>query len=169
MPRIAWFVLLIALPLHADVVFSHFECRDQGGNRFRPFYMQAINGGTDYKDWSQTTKGLLGQNAMKSEEECMKAVEAANNEFGAICSRTGLDGWKPTTFTGTRPGRADFGYLGGSSIMRFDDCLKASRLSSKKGICFWGGSDWYISPIDKEGFAGGPYRSVEECTQQTQE
>ena len=87
-------------------------------------------------DYSQTTKGLLGQNLMTSREECQKVVAAANQEFGAICSRTGLNGWKPTLYTGTVHGRSDFGYLGGSSILEFEDCLKATQHSTSKGVCF---------------------------------
>lgn len=162
----------VSLALGADetttlLLESRFECKAQRATRYRPFYLQAINGGTEYKDYSTTPKGLLGQNAMPSIEECNRAVLAANNEFGVICSRTGLDGWKPTIYTGTSPGRPDFGYLGGSSIMKFDDCLKSTENSSKKGVCFWGGSDWYVSPIDHEGLTSGPYDSVEECIQHT--
>jgi hypothetical protein len=146
---------------------SHFECKDLGSNAYRPYYMQALDGGARFKDWSQTSKGLLGQNAMRSLDECNQAVEAANQAFGVICSRTGLDGWKPTIYTGTTPGRADFGYLGGSSIEDFEDCLKATRQSSEKGVCFWGGSGWYVSPIDHEGATAGPYRSIDACVAYT--
>ncbi len=144
-------------------LLSHFECKDLGQGKFRPYYLQALDGGSRYKDWSQTAKGLLGQNAMTSREECAAALAAANDEHGVICSRTGLDGWKPTIYTGTVPGRADFGYLGGSSIVRFEDCLKATESSSAQGVCFWGGSAWYVSPIDREGVAGGPFRTLEAC------
>lgn len=155
--------------LHAEPMplTSHFRCKDQGNNRYRPYYFQFT--GTAVKDWSQTPKGLLGQNRMTSLEECGRATAVANTEFGAICSRTGLDGWKPTTYTGTTPGRPDFGYLGGSSIMKFEDCLKATQFSSRKGVCFWGGSEWYVSPIDKEGLTEGPFRSVDECVEATKE
>src|SRR4051794_34700923 len=88
---------------------SHFECKDLGGSMYRPYYLKAINGGTAYQDFSQTAKGLLGQNAMTSLDECQRAVKVSNAEFGVICSRTGLDGWKPTLYTGTVPGRPDFG------------------------------------------------------------
>jgi hypothetical protein len=161
--------LFISFSLFAeeDTLISHFECKTQGTKSFRPYYLQAVEGSTEYKDYSKTPKGLLGQNAMTTLEECQKALNAANNEFGAICSRTGLDGWKPTTYTGTVPGRADFGYLGGSSIMKFEDCLTSTRNSSKDGICFWGGSDWYVGPIDREGVKSGPYRSVNDCIQHT--
>ncbi len=169
MTRLALSLFVFAATAYAQPLKSHFECRHLGNGRYRPFYLQAIDGGTQYKDWSQTAKGLLGQNAMKSADECQKALDAANHEFGAICSRTGLDGWKPTTFTGTRPGRPDFGYLGGSTIERFEDCLLATSKSSTKGVCFWGGSDWFVSPIDKEGLTAGPFRSVAECVQHTQE
>lgn len=147
---------------------SHFECKEQGTNRFRPYYLQAINNGNAYKDYSKTAKGLLGQNAMTSNDECLRAVAASNAPAGVICSRTGLDGWKPTIYTGTKPGRPDFGYLGGSTIEKFDDCLKATSHSSEKGVCFWGGSEWYISPIDHEGFNGGPFKSIDDCVAQTQ-
>lgn len=153
--------------LQAEPLESRFECKDQGSNRYRPYYLQAVDSGASLKDWSKTSKGLLGQNAMRSQKECMDAIAAANVEFGVICSRTGLDGWKPTIYTGTSPGRPDFGYLGGSSIMKFDDCLKATRQSSKRGVCFWGGSDWYVSPITKEGVTAGPFNSVDDCVRQT--
>ncbi len=158
--------LLVSADAFGDSLESHFECQ-KSGSGYRPYYLQAIDNGTAYKDWSQTPKGLLGQNAMESEEECKQALEAANHEFGVICSRTGLDGWKPTLYTGTSPGRADFGYLGGSSIFPFEDCLKATAHSSSAGVCFWGGADWYVSPIDKEGLIMGPFDSVDQCVQHT--
>ncbi len=161
-------LMTFVFSIHAESLKSHFECRQQGAQRFRPYFMQVVGGGNEVKDWSQTSKGLLGQNAMSSIDECQRAVDAANNEYGAICSRTGLDGWKPTTYTGTYPGRTDFGYLGGSSIMSFDNCLNATRHSSIKGVCFWGGSDWFISPIDKEGLVAGPFSSIDECVRVTQ-
>lgn len=145
---------------------SHFECKDQGG-RYRPYYMKQ-NADGSFTDYSQKPKGLLGQGAMASLDECEKAISNANDEYGVVCSRTGLNGWKPTIYTGTTPGRPDFGYMGGSSIMNYDDCLKATNESSKRGVCFWGGSDWYISPITHEGMAGGPFDSVDECVAQTQ-
>ncbi len=151
----------------ADPLTSHFLCKDLGSLRFKPYYMQAIEAGTRFKDWSQTAKGLLGQGAMNGSEECRQAVDAANSQYGVICSRTGLGGWKPTIYTGTSPGRADFGYLGGSSIMEFEDCLLATRNSSSLGVCFWGGSKWYVSPIDREGLIKGPFDSVEECIEST--
>ena len=146
---------------------SHFACRDLGSGEYRPYFLQAVDNGTSYKDYSQTSKGLLGQDPMTSIDECNQAVAAANNQFGVVCSRTGLDGWKPTLYTGTVPGRADYGYLGGSSIMQFSDCLEATQNSSQSGVCFWGGSGWYISPIDREGLTGGPYDSVDECVTHT--
>lgn len=146
---------------------SRFECKQLSGGQYRPYYLQAIPGSDTLVDWSKKPKGLLGQNAMGSLDECWKAVEASNAERGVICSRTGLDGWKPTLYTGTSPGRPDFGYLGGSSIMELDDCLKATMNSSDKGVCFWGGSDWWISPIDHEGMAGGPFRTVDQCIEKT--
>lgn len=158
---------LITAEIWASPLKSHFECKDLGNGKFRPFYLQAINEGTDFKDYSKTPKGLLGQNPMGSIQECESALDTANHEHGVICSRTGLDGWKPTLYTGTVPGRPDFGYLGGSSIKRFEDCLKATQFSSKDGVCFWGGSDWYISPIDKEGMKGGPYSTLDECVSHT--
>src|SRR5690606_28273575 len=124
---------LPALGMFDEPLVSHFECKEQGNSRFRPYYLKAINDGTAYQDYSQTPKGLLGQSPMTSAGECQRALEAANHKFGVICSRTGLGGWKPTLYTGTVPGRPDFGYLGGSSIMNFDDCLMATRLSSERG------------------------------------
>lgn len=159
--------LISSFSFSADPLVSHFECKSLGGGKYRPYYLQAINGGTAYKDYSQTAKGLLGQNPMTSLQECEQALEAANHEAGVICSRTGLDGWKPTIYTGTVPGRPDFGYLGGSSIVKFNDCLSATKNSSAKGVCFWGGSDWYVSPIDKEGLKSGPYKTIEICVSQT--
>ncbi len=147
----------------AEELKSHFECKNLGGNQYRPYYLQVINGGKEYKDYSKVAKGLLGQNVMTTLKECDQAREAANNEFGVICSRTGLDGWKPTLYTGTVPGRADYGYLGGSSITKFTDCLKATKHSTKDGVCYWGGSGWYISPIDREGNKAGPFKSIDEC------
>ncbi len=161
--------LMLAAFLWASSAFaetrSHFECKPMGSG-YRPYYVKVNNNGTEI-DYSQTPKGLLGQGVMTSLNECQDAKDAANNEFGVICSRTGLNGWKPTLYTGTRPGRADFGYLGGSSITRFDDCLEATRKSSQNGVCFWGGSDWYITPIDREGMAGGPFRTLSACTAKT--
>lgn len=148
------------------ILRSHFECKQQGTG-YRPYYLQALDGGARYLDYSQIPKGLLGQNPMSSLDECTRAAQAANDEFGVICSRTGLDGWKPTLYTGTVPGRPDFGYLGGSSIMSFSDCLKATKGSSRAGVCYWGGSQWFVSPIDREGTTKGPFRSVEECVVQT--
>ena len=160
------FVMLMILGNWAAIGFSqeltsYFDCSDSP--HIRPYYLQAINEGTEYKDWSQTPKGLLGQNAMDTMAECEQAADAANKVHGVVCSRTGLDGWKPTLYTGTRPGRADFGYLGGSSIMRFSDCLQATAASSSKGVCFWGGSDWYVSPIDRAGVIAGPFAELDNC------
>lgn len=148
---------------------SHFECKPQGGNTYRPYWLREIpsDGGATYQDYSATPKGLLGQNAMTSLEECDQARAAANNAYGVICSRTGLDGWKPTLYTGTVPGRADFGYLGGSSITKIADCLKATQNSSSAGVCFWGGSDWYVTPIDREGTTSGPYATIDACVART--
>ena len=164
-------LLFVVLPFSsfATPLQSHFECKTLGGGKVRPYYLQAINQGTAYKDYSQTPKGLLGQNPMGSAEECRQALEAADHEHGVVCSRTGLDGWKPTLYTGTVPGRPDFGYLGGSSITRFEDCLTATKNASERGVCFWGGSEWYVSPIDKEGLTMGPYDSVEECASHTKQ
>jgi len=160
-------ILICSASVFANPLQSHFECKPQGNGRYRPYYLEAIQNGTAFKDYSKTSKGQLGQNAMTSLNECEFAITAANHEFGVVCSRTGLDGWKPTLYTGTSPGRADFGYLGGSSIMDFDDCLLATQKSSRKGVCFWGGSQWHISPIDREGIIAGPFRSVEECVTHT--
>jgi hypothetical protein len=149
------------------LLLSHFRCQDLGGDNFRPYYMQAINEGTEYQDWSETPRGLLGQNPMRGEDECQRAAQAANAEYGIVCSRTGLNGWKPTIYTGTVPGRADFGYMGGSSIMDFEECLLATEKSSARGVCFWGGSQWYVSPIDREGVNAGPFDTVAACTDYT--
>jgi hypothetical protein len=160
-------LIFVARAMAAGPLQSHFECKALGGGTYRPFYLQAIDDGTQYKDYSQTPNGLLGQNPMTSIDECNQALASANHPFGVICSRTGLDGWKPTIYTGTVPGRTDFGYLGGSSIMRFEDCLNATKNSSKLGVCFWGGSDWYVSPIDQEGLTMGPFSSIDECVTHT--
>lgn len=145
---------------------SHFKCRKMGQTSWRPYYMKFEADGS-FKDYSQTEKGLLGQNPMRSEEECQRAIDAANLEYGAICSRTGLNGWKPTTYTGTVPGRRDFGYLGGSSIMKFEDCLAVTKNSSRRGVCYWGGTDWYISEIDRATIKGGPFRNLQNCLNET--
>jgi hypothetical protein len=159
-------LVILSSGLAADLQ-SHFECKQQTSG-YRPYYLQAINNGTEFKDYSKTGKGMLGQNAMKTLQECMDALDSANHSYGVICSRTGLDGWKPTLYTGTVPGRPDFGYLGGSSIMNYADCLAATKHSSEKGVCFWGGSDWYVSPIDHEGVTMGPFGSIDECAKHTQ-
>ena len=151
----------------AEPLRSHFACKASTNSNFRPYYLQAIDGGTRFKDYSQTPKGLLGQNPMTSLDECQQALGAANDEWGVICSRTGLDGWKPTLYTGTVPGRPDFGYLGGSSIMVLNDCLKATKASSRIGVCFWGGSEWYVAPIDREGMVSGPYETIDVCVTHT--
>ena len=167
--KLSFLILIFCAAAFADgnePLVSHFECKATRGG-FRPYYLKANQDGTAYKDYSQTTKGKLGQNAMKSMDECQQALDAANHAFGVICSRTGLDGWKPTLYTGTVPGRPDFGYLGGSSIMKFDDCLKATANSSQNGVCFWGGSDWFVSPIDKEGLTAGPFNTVDKCIVKT--
>jgi hypothetical protein len=148
-------------PQSTPPIESHFECMELEPGRYRPYYLQALEGASDYIDWSEHPKGLLGQNAMTSMEECARAVETANGAFGVICSRTGLDGWKPTLYTGTDPGRTDFGYLGGSSIMVFEDCLEATSHSSELGVCFWGGWDWYVSPIDEKGLIMGPFDTIQ--------
>lgn len=147
---------------------SHFKCKDYGNGSYRPYYLKAEDGTSELKDYSQTPKGLLGQNAMKSLEECQEALKHANHRYGVICSRTGLDGWKPTLYTGTVPGRADFGYLGGSSIMNFKDCLKSTAASSEKGVCYWGGSAWFAGRIDREGKSlAGPFPTVDSCIETT--
>lgn len=164
---LVWYLLFCALGVSGESLQSHFECKALGSGDYRPFYLKAINNGTEYKDYSQTPKGLLGQNPMPSLEECQRALESANHIFGVICSRTGLGGWKPTLYTGTVPGRPDYGYLGGSSILKFEDCLSATKYSNQEGVCFWGGSDWYVSAIDKEDVKAGPFDSIEECVEYT--
>lgn len=147
---------------------SRFECKDMGNGRYRPYYLQALDGAAELRDFSKVPKGLLGQNPMTSLEECSKALENANHRYGVICSRTGLNGWKPTLYTGTVPGRADFGYLGGSSIVKFEDCLKSTAASSEKGVCYWGGSAWFAGRIDREGKSlAGPFPSVDSCIEAT--
>jgi hypothetical protein len=142
---------------------SRFECKDMGNGRYRPYYLQAVDGAAELRDFSKVPKGLLGQNPMTSLEECSKALENANHRYGVICSRTGLNGWKPTLYTGTVPGRADFGYLGGSSIVKFEDCLKSTAASSEKG-----GSAWFAGRIDREGKSlAGPFPSVDSCIEAT--
>ena len=154
--------------IESEPAQSRFECKDYGNGRYRPFYLQAVDGSAELKDYSKTPKGLLGQNAMKSLDECNEAVKHANHKYGVICSRTGLDGWKPTLYTGTVPGRADFGYLGGSSIMNFKDCLKSTAASSEKGVCYWGGSAWFAGRIDREGKSlAGPFANVDSCIEKT--
>ncbi len=135
---------------------SHFECVAQG-SAFRPYWRRLLADGSiqDYPP--------LGQNAMTTRAECDQACAAAQDGHGVICSRTGLDGWKPTLYTGTVPGRADFGYLGGSSIVKLDDCLAATRNASMRGVCFWGGSDWYVAPIDHEATTAGPFATIDAC------
>lgn len=169
MPTRFFWILLCGIGTHTAfaALESHFECKKAGEKSYRPYYMKVNAQGTGYDDFSKTAKGLLGQDPMESEEECKQAVEASNKEHGVICSRTGLGGWKPTLYTGTKPGRADFGYLGGSTIKRFEDCIKATELSSAKGVCYWGGSDWWVSPIDREGTSSGPYRTLADCTDKT--
>jgi hypothetical protein len=152
---------------HAGDLASRFACKDLGSGRFRPYYLRAVDDGTRLVDYSQLPHGLLGQNPMTSADECEAALAAANHAFGVICSRTGLDGWKPTLYTGTSPGRADFGYLGGSSIFPFADCLAATAAASERGVCFWGGSDWYVAPIDREGVSAGPFATLDACTAAT--
>jgi hypothetical protein len=160
-------LLLAAQPARGGDLVSRFACKDLGNRRFRPYYLRAVDDGTRLVDYSQTPRGLLGQNPMTSQDECDAAVAAANAAFGVICSRTGLDGWKPTLYTGTSPGRADFGYLGGSSIFPFADCLAATAASSERGVCFWGGSEWYVAPIDREGINDGPFATLDACTAAT--
>jgi hypothetical protein len=150
------FILLI---LNATLFAGHFECKKFGEESYRPFFV-----------FSDKKEGpALGQGFMSSLKECESAVAVANNEYGVVCSRTGLNGWKPTLYTGTSPGRADFGYMGGSSIMKFEDCLTATKYSSKKGVCYWGAPGWYISRIDRESSLGGGYGTIDECVAQTKE
>lgn len=156
---------LLTTPSFAENTESHFKCKDYGNGQHRPYYIQAIDDG--FRDWSQEPKGLLGQNPMTTAEECNQALESANHTYGVICSRTGLNGWKPTIYTGTIPGRADFGYLGGSSIVKFEDCLKSTANSSAAGVCYWGGSAWYVGRIDRAAGVSGPYGSVDECITHT--
>ena len=48
--------------------------------------LQAEDGGTSYKDWSETSTGLLGQNPMTSLDECNKALAAANDQYGVMAT-----------------------------------------------------------------------------------
>ncbi|MCX6127053.1 MAG: hypothetical protein NTV34_20210 [Proteobacteria bacterium] len=174
--NLATYLALYGQPLSAqsfddepEKIASHFECKSLGNGKYRPYYLKASADGSEYLDYSKVPKGLLGQNPMGSIAECTSAIESSNQKAGVICSRTGLDGWKPTIFTGTTPGRKDFGYLGGSSIVNLKDCLNSTKYSSEKGVCYWGGSDWYVAPINKEGFLRGPFRSLEQCIATTKE
>lgn len=150
-----------------EVLASHFICKKISAGRYKPAYLKVTDDGSSYIDYSLKPKGLLGQNAMTSLTECEAALDAAANDFGVICSRTGLDGWKPTLYTGTVPGRPDFGYLGGSSIVKFENCLMATRLASAKGVCYWGGSEWYVSAIDRHHVQAGPFKRLDLCTAYT--
>lgn len=145
---------------------SYFNCK-QVGSGYRPYYMRWDESSGAHVDYSQKNKGLLGAGVMRTEEECQRALEDANHEFGVICSATGL-GWKPTLYTGTVPGRADYGYLGGSSMAKFEDCLLAVRNSSEKGVCFYGGTGpYYIARIDRAQTISGPFNRLADCVQQT--
>lgn len=165
MRRIAFLFALV--PTFASAQ-SYFDCKEQSGGTYRPYYMKAVQQSDEYVDFSKKPKGLLGQKPMKSLDECRQAASHAQNEYGVICSRTGLDGWKPTLYTGGAPGRSDYGYMGGSSIMNFSNCLTATLHASDKGVCYWGGSEWYISRIDKASTIGGPFRSLDACISKTQ-
>ena len=157
--------------LHGDQAVSektqsHFKCKKLAKG-YRPYYLRWDEGEGVYVDYSKKNKGLLGAAAMRSEDECQKALENANHEFGVICSATGL-GWKPTLYTGTTPGRADYGYLGGSSMDDFDDCLMAVRNSSAKGVCFYGGlGPYYIARIDRADTISRPFKRLADCIEQT--
>lgn len=145
--------------LNSIIFAGQFECKKFGEESYRPYYL-----------FSDKKEGpALGQGLMSSLDECKRAIAVANNEYGVVCSRTGLNGWKPTLYTGTVPGRPDYGYLGGSSIVKFEDCLKATKYSSKKGVCYWGAPGWYISRIDRESSLGGGYNTIDECVAQTKE
>ena len=83
---------------------SRFECKDLGNGRYRPYYLQAVDGAAELRDFSQTPKGLLGQHPMTSLDECSKAVENANHRYGVICSRTGAQRLEAHALYGHRPG-----------------------------------------------------------------
>lgn len=145
---------------------SYFLCT-KSGNGYRPYYMRWDEASGTHIDYSKKTKGLLGAGVMRSESECQQALDAANHEFGVICSATGL-GWKPTLYTGTVPGRADYGYLGGSSMNKFEDCLLAVRSSSEKGVCFYGGvGPYYVARIDRAQTISRPFTRLEDCVKET--
>lgn len=148
---------------------SYFQCKQLSANAYRPYFMKWDEATRTHIDYSTRPKGLLGASPMGSAAECQRALENANHDYGVICSATGI-GWKPTLYTGTVPGREDYGYLGGSSMNRFEDCLLAVRNSSSKGVCYWGGvGPYYISPIDRAGSAGGPFDRLEDCVAQTRQ
>jgi hypothetical protein len=120
-------------------------------------------------DYSARDKGLLGSSPIRSELDCQRAIDNANQQHGVTCSFTGI-GWKPTLYTGTVPGRADYGYLGGSSMANFDDCLLAVKNSSAKGVCYFGGvGPYYISRIDRSETIGGPFDRLQDCIAQTRD
>jgi len=109
----------------------------------------------------------LGASVFKDKALCERAV--ANSKNGAVCSFTGI-GFKPTHFSGSIPKRTDYGYLGGSSITNFEDCLKATLNATDKAICYYGGEGtrWYSGDIHgtnqhPAGVPRGPFNSVDAC------
>lgn len=109
----------------------------------------------------------LGASVFKDKALCDRAV--ANSKNGAVCSFTGI-GFKPTHFSGSVPKRTDYGYLGGSSITNFEDCLKTTLNATDKAICYYGGEGtrWYSGDINgtnqhPAGVPRGPFNSVDAC------
>lgn len=114
---------------------------------------------------------LLGTSGYPKRELCDQAVQNSRN--GLICSYTGL-GWKPTHFSGAtewerKVGREPHGYIGGSSIENFSDCLKATSQSTPEGVCYWDGtSAWRVH--DSQGLGNVPnginprgYQTIDQC------
>ena len=125
----------------------------------------AKDGGFAPKKKGAGFKGL-GSSVYPKKELCEAAVAASKN--GIVCSFTGL-GYKPTHFSGKTQTRPDYGYMGGSSIKNFEDCLKATQSSTEKGVCYWepnGG--WRLADLKgtgrtPAGLRPGPFRSVDQC------
>jgi len=114
---------------------------------------------------------LLGTSGYPKRELCEQAVQNSRN--GLICSYTGI-GWKPTHFSGAtewerKVGREPHGYIGGSSIEKFSDCLKATSQSTPEGVCYWDGtSAWRVH--DSQGLGNVPkginprgFQTIDQC------
>ncbi len=135
-----------------------FECVSIGG-AFRPQHKQA--------------KQPLGAGLVPSLEICKKVISASRN--GVVCSATGRDeGYKPTYLSGKTLSRADYGYVGGSS-MTLEACLFATEHSLSSHVCYYGGEiresvatettpGWYAThPTGDRSQKGGPFASLREC------